>query len=130
MLFAAPRMRAQGGNVAEDTGSAANPGVNLGPPLAIPGEAHVHHGQARPLGQRDLDRLLAARREAGNLEAGFGERRFHLHGDEEVVLDHEDALGFLRPLVGAGCRIVAGEHEPWSVARRGEVPGQSASMNG
>jgi hypothetical protein len=25
--------------VAEDTGSAANPGVNLGPPLAIPGEA-------------------------------------------------------------------------------------------
>ena len=29
----------QGGNVAEDTGSAANPGVNLGPPLAIPGEA-------------------------------------------------------------------------------------------
>jgi hypothetical protein len=29
----------QGGDVAEDTGSAANPGVNLGPRLAIPGEA-------------------------------------------------------------------------------------------
>jgi hypothetical protein len=30
----------QGGSVAEHTGSAANPGVNLGLPLAIPRDAH------------------------------------------------------------------------------------------
>ena len=69
--------------------------------IALAGKADVHDGQRGVAFPREADRFFRGRRGADDVETGVGSRRFGLHGDQEVVLDDQDAR---RPALDPGIR--------------------------
>ena len=62
-------------------------------PVAPSTEPDIHQAQGRPQRRREFDRFIARRSDAGDFEAGIDQRRFDLGGDQEIILDQQNALG-------------------------------------
>ena len=61
--------------------------------VAHTGKPDIHHAQRRALRRGKRDRLVGRRRDARDLKSGVGQGRLHLGGDQEIVLDNQNALG-------------------------------------
>jgi len=59
--------------------------------VALAGEADVHHRQGGMFFPGKTDRFFRSCRGADDLEPGVAQGGFGLHGDQEVVLDDENA---------------------------------------
>ena len=61
-------------------------------PVAPSTEPDIHQAQGRLPRRRKLDRFIGRRSDAGDFEAGIDQGRFDLGGDQEIILDQQNAL--------------------------------------
>jgi len=62
-------------------------------PVAPSTEPDIHQAQGRLPRRRKFDRFIGRRSDAGDFEAGIDQGGFDLVGDQEIVLDEQNALG-------------------------------------